>query len=414
MEPLVAALIVASLVGGIAHWLNKLERGRQTEEPSKGGPVTSGPVQTDPRSGTVTCNLGHELSLRREDAETDALKLVGVKEIEIGDPVFDSEFYLEGPPALVLALFDAETRRLVRELSHVEIVAGRFQARPSERSARRSGSATEAIANLVDRLMPPADFVPRLVDNARHDPEPGVRLQALLILEREYPRLQETRETLHAALADADDEIRLRAAMALGSEGHDVLLEIVSREGADDSCVARAISALGKHFPAERAKEILEQALKNGNVTKACACIEALGRNGTAEAVETLAQVMLAAGANSGAAAARALGETGQASAEAPLLEALKLDPEDLREAAAGALGRVGSVRSVPALQEAGEGHSATRDLRRMARQAIAEIQSRLAGASPGQLSLAEGSAGQLSMTQGEAGRLSVSSEKPV
>ncbi len=46
--------------------------------------------------------------------------------------------------------------------------------------------------------------------------------------------------------------------------------------------------------------------------------------------------------------------------------------------------------------------------LRSAARQAIAEIQSRLSGAEPGQLSLAGGEAGQLSLSENEAGRVSL------
>jgi hypothetical protein len=46
-------------------------------------------------------------------------------------------------------------------------------------------------------------------------------------------------------------------------------------------------------------------------------------------------------------------------------------------------------------------------------RQAIAEIQSRLAGAAPGQLSLAGGEAGALSLADGEPGRLSLAEDEP-
>ena len=50
--------------------------------------------------------------------------------------------------------------------------------------------------------------------------------------------------------------------------------------------------------------------------------------------------------------------------------------------------------------------------LRRPARQAIAEIQARLGGAAPGQLSLAGAEAGQLAMVEDdEAGRLSLSDD---
>ena len=52
-------------------------------------------------------------------------------------------------------------------------------------------------------------------------------------------------------------------------------------------------------------------------------------------------------------------------------------------------------------------------ELRRAARQAIAEIQSRLASASPGQLSLAATEAGQLSLAQAKAGQLSLPTSTP-
>jgi hypothetical protein len=47
-------------------------------------------------------------------------------------------------------------------------------------------------------------------------------------------------------------------------------------------------------------------------------------------------------------------------------------------------------------------------DLRRAAREAVARIQERLTGASPGQLSLAEGESGQLSLTDDERGRVAI------
>jgi hypothetical protein len=73
---------------------------------------------------------------------------------------------------------------------------------------------------------------------------------------------------------------------------------------------------------------------------------------------------------------------------------------------AAKALGRVGTVAAVAALREAMQ---AGGNLPSSAgRQAIAEIQARLKGAEPGQLSLAGGEAGALSLAGGEPGRLSL------
>ncbi len=99
--------------------------------------------------------------------------------------------------------------------------------------------------------------------------------------------------------------------------------------------------------------------------------------------------------------AALALGATGILAAEAPLLEALERDLATTRIAAVQALGRVGGVAAVPKLRDAAERHASDGNLGRAVRQAVAEIQSRLAtvgGARPGQLSLAGGEAGQLSL----------------
>ncbi len=67
-------------------------------------------------------------------------------------------------------------------------------------------------------------------------------------------------------------------------------------------------------------------------------------------------------------------------------------------------------MTAVAPLREAAERSG---DLRRAARQAIAEIQARLAGAEPGQLSLAGGEAGALSLADGEPGRLTLADGEP-
>jgi hypothetical protein len=107
-------------------------------------------------------------------------------------------------------------------------------------------------------------------------------------------------------------------------------------------------------------------------------------------------------------AAALALGTAGNAAAEPALIPALQREQEDLLIAAANALARVGSVAAVLPLKEAAERFPRNPELQRATRQAIAEIQSRLPGASPGQLSLAGTEAGQLSLAQDEAGQLSL------
>jgi HEAT repeat protein len=388
----------------------------------------SSSASEDRRTQRLTIDGPFEIWFWPESLGT-ALKKKFIGEIQVGDPGFDKEVYVEGSPAQVRAVLDAGTRSLVRDLLRGRIRLGETFAGSAmdgkvtfigeeiwldipdsslDDQGQQLSAALRTLLDVARRLSRPQDVAARLAENLPAEPLATVRLQNLLTLMREYPGHPATREALRAACSDASDEIRLRAAMALSEEGYDVLLEIASREGADESCASRAVAALGEHLPPERAKAILERSLENWNVSTACACIEALGRNGSAEAVDTLVQVMLARGAISAAAAARALGTAGQAAAESHLIEALKHDSADLGVAVAEALGHVGSVKAVPSLQEAGARHSAERDLRRATRQAIAEIQSRLAGASPGQLSLAEGGVGQLSIAEGEVGQLSL------
>ncbi len=109
-----------------------------------------------------------------------------------------------------------------------------------------------------------------------------------------------------------------------------------------------------------------------------------------------------------GEVAAEALAATGDASAEVPLLRALAEGPPALSRAAAAALGRVGTRDAVALLREAESRDAA---LRVAARQAIAQIHSRLASAAEGQLSLAGGEAGRLSIVEDDAGRLSLSDD---
>jgi hypothetical protein len=113
-------------------------------------------------------------------------------------------------------------------------------------------------------------------------------------------------------------------------------------------------------------------------------------------------------------AAAEELGATGLPEAEGPLVRALGSPAPEVRVAAARALGRAGTAASVSALREAAEANP-DGGLRRAVRQAVAEIQSRIGGAEPGQLSLATGEAesGRLSIAEERSsGRLSLSGEE--
>jgi HEAT repeat protein len=258
----------------------------------------------------------------------------------------------------------------------------------------------------------PRDVVRRLAENARVDPLPEVRLQNLLTLVREYPEEPATEETLLGACSDASNWIRVRAATGCGERGRPTLLEIAGFDPPDDAATPQAIAVLGKALPPERVREILARALRNREQGTARACLAALGQGGGDDVVGLMEKVMSVERGDLAVAAAEALAATGSPAAEPALLAALERDVPELRVAAARALGRVGTAAAVVPLKDA-EARSREADFSRAVRQAIAEIQSRLPGASPGQLSIASGESGMLSLVEDERGRLSLPDPGP-
>jgi HEAT repeat protein len=337
----------------------------------------------------------------------EVFKPPGAREIEVGDELFDSRFFVEGPSRLLTVLLDAETRALLLSVNlegELEISGSEIRL---ETHDKRLPDLLPLLLDITRRFTDGVDVAQRLAENARQDPEAGVRLRNLLVLAREHPGEPGTIETLRAACSDPSPQMRLRAAMALGSEGRDLLVEL-AESTEDDAISAQAVVAVGRELPFEHTRGILDHALRRRRLQTARSCLEALGHGGDAAAVDVLEKVLAIEKGELAAAAARALGATGSPAAEPPLLLALHSEKMDIRLAAATALGRAGSAAAVLPLKDAAES-ARDNELRRAIRQAIAEIQSRLEGASPGQLSLAEAEAGQLSLANAEIGRLSLS-----
>jgi HEAT repeat protein len=332
------------------------------------------------------------------------------REIEIGDAPFDGAFAIDGPERLVAALLDEGTRRLMSRLNGEGLLDLSLSELRINLSDLQIPRVLPLLLDLHKRFAELLDVPRRLAENASQDPVPGVRLYNLFVLIHELPKDPVTAEALRKAASDPSPEVRLRVAKALGAEGHGILRELA--QGVEEDAVsAEAVSALDRELPFEQTSAILDRALTRRRLRTAHACLKAIGRSGAAAAIDALAKVMAKEYGELAPASAQALGTTGSPAAEPPLIKALQRDQSDIRVAAANALGRVGSTAAVLPLKEAAERSRLDLELRRAVRQAIGEIQSRVHGASPGQLSLAGAEAGQLSLAQAEAGQLSLATD---
>jgi HEAT repeat protein len=385
-------------------------------------------VRTAPRLGFVVFGEDREEAGSRVEIESEPGDLVPVivrakatagsdghqDTVLSGDDAFDDHVTVRGSEREARSILDAPTRRVIRDAVgsyDLELRGGLVRAFVPVRSDR--AEAAVAIRLLVDaagRLRRKRARRDALAHNAREDTVAAVRAENVRVLAAAYPSDDVTAATLRAACDDPSVEVRVRAAAALGEAGRATLMEVAEEEQAEDVSRAQAIFALGAHLPFDRGQALLKQALRTRQIETALACLAAIGRSRDLEGVATVVKVMALEKGDVAAAAARTLGALRTTEAEAALIGALSRDEDTLRLAAAGSLGRVGTARAVLPLTEAESAHAGDQALRRAARQAVAEIQSRLPGASPGQLSLASGESGALSLANDRGGQLSLDS----
>jgi hypothetical protein len=239
----------------------------------------------------------------------------------------------------------------------------------------------DTVLDLAANLARPRDVPRQLAENALRDPLWAVRLANLRTLARECPTHPETSRMLRAACSDQSEEIRLTAALALGGDGVDTLVQLAF-DRVPDEISARAVAALGNRVPAERAVPAVSAALAAGRVETACALMEALSRHAS-----------------------------GAQGAEPHFIRAVDHDQQRVRIAAAQALARMGTVTAVLPLQEAAERFGG--ELRSVSRQAVAQIQARAVGATPGQVSLSASGEGHVSLADHPSGQLSLPASPP-
>lgn len=330
--------------------------------------------------------------------------------LELGDPKLDGWITLKAPALGGRSLFDAVTRAQVREVlgleAAVRVEAGELTAEFREPVGGRSPldePVLSAVLDLARRLRAPESPLSRLAQISHADPLPAVRERALRTLQELEPWPPETTQALRVALRDASPALRLQAARALGAEGDGTLLALTDGFAVEDALAAEALAALGERCTVGQARAILDRSVVTSRAASATAALAVVARGGASQ-VATIADVLARASEPIQAAAASALGTVASASATAPLRDALRAPSVTVASAAARALGSFATAAAVPALRDAEKRGG---EVGRAARTAVAEIQSRLTGASPGQVSLA-GGGGQVSVVDAAAGRVAI------
>src|SRR5262245_783103 len=256
------------------------------------------------------------LTLRAEKDVSAVQRVIGPREMEIGDEQFDREVFVEGgDPPVLRAVLDVETRGMVRRflggLLHREGDVGGMVA---SMAAVHDGSVVFEVQSIRDmrlrddfadlihgplvlarRLERPASVVTRLVENTRQEPHPVMRLENFKVLARTFPLHPAARELFQGGCEDEQQEIQLHSALGLGADdakGGATLLEIAQRGWSDDPLAARAVLTLGPRLPTDAATAILNHALRARSTETARACLQVLGESGLAPAVEPLVKVL--------------------------------------------------------------------------------------------------------------------------
>lgn len=334
--------------------------------------------------------------------------------VETGDPALDALVTVGGRPAAVHVLLSAPARHAIKTVARtgtVRLLDGAFVHETFERIWD-----ADQLTSLVRSVLAPAQAFPQVSDGgamlaeaAHGDPEPGVRARCLATLAAEEPDQPRTAAALEAALADPGDVVRVAAAIALGERGVPVLREIAVREDSDEQAAARAIAVLGRRLPSHEMLAILDSALSAGRREVALAAIDSLGHVGDESACRRLHGLLHGEDEALAVAAADALSFVHSVATEEELDRALLSHSQPVRRAVVRALARVGRLASIAHLRALLEEDTADHELKSLAQQAIAAIQARLTGASPGQVSLAESEAGELTLShEPDSGHLSI------
>lgn len=313
-------------------------------------------------------------------------------ELEIGDPRFDGGFRVRGDERKLRAALDAGARAFACKLSE-EVTALRLEGGSLE--VRAPGYLAEAhalrvrvnaVLSLAEAMFRGAGPTERLYTNAFGDPLPRVREHSLRVLldQAEHARRL---EAIAEAMEHDQPELRLLAARAAGSSAWPVMAELGQSRLLDPALRRQAIESLPASTPREVRIDVALSAVGKPDTSLAAAAARLAGRSA----------------------------EPGDLRVESALLALLSRPDDEARFAAISALGRVGTARAVEQLLPFTEGLLTPGGVKHRARTAVRAIQARLTHGEAGAISLAGADplSGAMSLVDEAAGALSLLATDP-
>lgn len=447
MSPFTAFLLIGGIVAGVRRLVQQRSSDRSWAEATsslglnwtgytslqgqiEGVPVSVDLVQRD--RGNLRLNFTRVrakaptaatlLTIRGEDTWTMVQRFVGSGDVLVHDDDFDQRVHIQGDPAQIVSLLNADVRRLL--IAFVENHEGSLEAgelcleiEGIVNNALQLESAVDAIRTLATALdVPPWEVEERLSHNATHEVLARVRGRNFSLLVERAPRSELTLSAARKLLDDQDPGLRVAAARVLRDDASFEAMARLVRSSKRTELREEALSLLLEQWSYEQCAPVVAAALRTGRPSLRIIALEAKVTNRDRSHADLVARC---AGMDDEAlaeTAARALGLLGDASHEPALTALLTHRSDAVKLAATRSLGRLGTVAAVEPLLPLTTGLRTAGFLKEAARDAIRRIQARVGRVDAGRLTLVDEheAAGGLSVAS-EGGELSIAaeSEKP-
>lgn len=350
--------------------------------------------------------------------------------LRTADEGFDARVYAMGPEAETLALLGHDTRKMLMDVvaTHgAEVEKGRVRlgakAAAKILRGRVAGEVDgKTLARFVRRMIELAkrlamlmggDTEERLAHNVECDERAGVRRKNLALLISRYGETVHARAAARSVLAHFDYELRLDAAAFLADRD---LTEVVHLEAlfaeqrAPTSVRLSALMRILTRLEGEPRTLFIRRVLRSDDDAGRTRALAFCRQYRIDPGESLLADLLDHRDPETVAATCGLVAALGQTTLVPALIRALRYDTLEVKCNAAAALGAIGGREAVSPLRRVVQG-LVDAELRRIAREALDKIRSRLEHA-PGGLSFTDDTtSGTLSLT-GETATLSLPPDK--